>query len=791
MPRIFHLLHWREIRALVLFLGLAAFFYAPVLLGVHTFPDGDFTHHFLPFTLFFQKELQNARLPLWNPYTYSGHPFLADVQAAVFYPIGSLLLALTLRFDSAAARLYFLQLEAILQVALAGFFTYLLAQRLTRRHDAGIVAGISFAFSGYLTGYPVAQLAVLRTAIWLPLILWLMLRAVESPRRWPRWSAVGIATAVSFLAGHAQTFLYTIYAAAAWLLLLGAARWRQASSARELGAIIAGVAVSAAVGVGLSAAQLLPSLEYVRLSVRANVDYAFVSGGFPLQDSWQLLLPGVLTYYSPLYIGVVGLGLAFVAVGAATVRSHWRPIDDGPINDGGDLFPHRWGVFFFLGMAGVALLLSFGGNGFLYPLFYHLAPGFNLFRGQERAAFLVAFGLSVLAGYGLLAVHAAPVALRAWLGTLYAGGVTAAVYIFGLLWQLPERTAIGAWRFLLLATLGIGLAAGFALLLRLPGWSRQRTQLVILLSFASLFWANFSTNLDPFSPARKTLLAPEVAALQDVAANPAFSAWRDDDLQSPPGRVYNEFRVYDDYGMRVGVEDVWGASPLRLATYAQLFESFPLDRMWRLTGVEHVLTWRRELFVSSILLAEFLQSTDTTYLHRLERPNPRAWVVYETVVANDEESASLLADHTFDLDRKAILPPESELAGSIALHGVTNHAARASSVQLVQRAPGQLQATVESASPGLLVVSENWMPGWRVSAVEWPQGAPPPPAEALRVNLSFLGVPIPAGKSVIELRYQPASVRHGLWMTAGTLAALSVAAAWEALNRYRRSRILA
>jgi len=782
MPRISYLLQRHTMRALLLFLGLAAFFYTPVLLGLRTFPDGDFTHHFLPFSLFFQQELQNARLPVWNPYTYSGHPFLADVQAAVFYPIGSLLLALTLPFDSAAARLYFLQLEAVIQVALAGFFTYLLAQRLTQRHDAGLAAGICFAFSGYLTGYPVAQLAVLRTAIWLPLILWLMMRAVESPQRWERWSAVGIAAAVSFLAGHAQTFLYTLYVVAAWLLLLIAARWRQTFSIRQVAVIVAGMLLAAAVGVGLSAPQLLPSLEYMQLSVRASVDYAFVSGGFPLQDSWQLLLPGVLTYYSPLYIGIVGLGLAFVAVGAATVRSHWRAT-----NEASELLRHRWGVFFFLGVAGVALLLSFGGNGFLYPLFYHLAPGFNLFRGQERAAFLVAFGLSMLAGYGLLAVRLAPQALRSWLATLYAGTVTGAVYTFGLLWQLPERTAIGPWRFLLLATLAIGLAAGFALLLRLPGWSRQRTQLLLLLIFASLFWANFTTNLDRFSPARKTLLAPEVAALQEVAANRAFSAPRSDP-QSPPGRVYNEFRVYEDYGMRIGVEDVWGASPLRLANYARLFESFPLDRMWRLTGVEHVLTWRRELFVPSMLLAEFPQSTDTTYLHRLVQRNPRAWVVYETVIADDEESVHLLADHTFDLDRRAVLPPESDLAGRFDLPETSKHSAISFDVQLIQQAPGQLKITVESTSPGLLVVSENWMPGWRVRAVEWPHNASAPPGEALRVNLSFLGVPIPTGKSVIELRYQPDSVRNGLWIGAGTLVVLLLVAALRALRRHRHSK---
>lgn len=778
MLSVSRLLRRRNLQALLLFLGLAAFFYAPVLLGLRTFPDGDFTHHFLPFSLFLQQEMQNARLPVWNPYTYSGHPFLADVQAAVFYPVGGLLLTLTLPFEGAAARLYFLQVEAILQVALAGFFTYLLVERLTQRQDAGLAAGVSFAFSGYLTGYPVAQLAVLRTAIWLPLLLWLLLRALESPRCWRRWSAVGIAAAVSFLGGHAQTFLYTLYATGAWLLLLSAVRWRQTRNVREGGAVAAGALLAAAVAVGLSAPQLLPGLEYVQLSVRADVDYAFVSGGFPLQDSWQLLLPGVLTHYSPLYIGVVGLGLAFVAVGAAAMRSHWRA---GEVDVALPL-RHRWGAFFFLGLAGIALLLSFGGNGFLYPLFYHLAPGFNLFRGQERAAFLVSFGLSVLAGYGLLAVHLAPQAVRAWLATLYAGVVTGGVYIFGLLWQLPGRTAIGPWRFLLLATLAIGMAAGFALLLRLPGWSRQRTQLLILMIFASLFWANFTTNLDRFSPSRKTLLAPEVEAVQAVAFNRAFTTSLGE-TETPPGRVYNEFRVYEDYGMRVGVEDVWGASPLRLAAYARLFDAFPLDRMWRLTGVEHVLTWRRELFVPSTLLAEFPQSADTTYLHRLEQRNPRAWIVHETVVADDEESVKLLADHAFDLDRKAVLPPEHAATGRFEPTQTLNRGEASADVQLVQRAPGRVEVAAESEAPGLLVVSENWMPGWRVRVVEWPQGAPLPPTEALRVNLSFLGVPLPAGRSVIELRYQPESVRYGLWIGAGTLAALLLTVAFDALRR--------
>ena len=125
---------------------------------------------------------------------------------------------------------------------------------------------------------------------------------------------LGCTVAVAFLAGHSQTFLFLGYATAAWAVVLVAGARCATVNGRKatLLRVLLGLAVAGAIAVGLSAAQLLPSLEFAGLSVRANVDYAFVSGGFPLQDTWQALLPGVLTQYSPLYIGVVGLGLAWL-----------------------------------------------------------------------------------------------------------------------------------------------------------------------------------------------------------------------------------------------------------------------------------------------------------------------------------------------------------------------------------------------------------------------------------------------------------------------------------------------
>ncbi|MBK8047309.1 MAG: hypothetical protein IPK16_09410 [Anaerolineales bacterium] len=417
---------------------LAAVFYSPILLGIRTFPDGDFTHHFLPFSLFQQQELLSGRLPVWNPYTYGGHPFLADVQAAVFYPISNLVLGLTLPFTDAGVRLYFLEVEAIVQIVLAGFFTYLLVRDLTGSRQAALLAGALFAFSGYLTGYPPLQLAVLRTAIWLPLILWLLLRMAWAPHRW-RWGiGAGGGLAVSFLAGHSQTFLYIVYVTGAWMaVLLGAASGAKrkpvnpstsstssTSSTHQTALLLGKFVLVVVLAVGLSAAQWLPSVEFVAESVRANVDYAFVSGGFPLQDTWQLLMPGVLTQFSPLYIGVVGLGLVVLALGA------W-PVAASVLAGAPAILKARWGILFFAGMALVALLLAYGGNGFLYPVFYRFAPGWSLFRGQERAAYLVALGLCVLAGYGAAAIPGMALRRRARLATIYIVLVAAGVYVLG------------------------------------------------------------------------------------------------------------------------------------------------------------------------------------------------------------------------------------------------------------------------------------------------------------------------------------------------------------------------
>ncbi|MBX3051470.1 MAG: YfhO family protein [Caldilineaceae bacterium] len=720
----------QAVRVLGVYLLLAGLFYAPSLLGLRTFPDGDFTHHFLPFSLFQQSEWLAARwLPVWNPYTYAGHPFLADIQAAVFYPLGNLLLLLTLPFTSPGARLYFLQAEAALHIALAGFFTHLLVQRLTGKRQAAFIAGLLFALSGYLTGYPPLQTAILRTAIWLPLILWLLVRAFDEPLRWRWWLGVSAAWATAFLAGHPQTFLHLSYTVVGWMgMLLWQSfltqRHRQQTTIRP-SLLATRILATCLLTFAFSAAQLLPSLEFTRQSVRASVDYAYVSGGFPVQDIWQMLFPGVLTQFSPLFIGIPGLFLALLSLGRVKSARH---------------------SLFFVLLSFLALLLSFGNNGFLYSIFYRLAPGWDLFRGQERAAFLVAFGLSVLAGYGMAGLPEMRTNTRKLAGAVLIALISGGLFLFGFVWQWEGRGALPNKEFLRVALLSglIGLAVVW--LLWQKKWETRHGWALAALGVASLLWANGGTNVDSADPAHKTRLAPEVAAVQALADG---------------ARVYNEYRVYEDYGMSIAAEDVWGSSPLRLARYAALFDNFPLDRMWRLLGVETVLTWRRELPIPSDLIAEFPQATDTTFLHRLVAANPRAWLVQNVQIADDAAALALLADHNFDLNKTALLPPDTALS-----FDANTPPSQPPTIRLDRAAPNRVHIILANNPGGLLVLSENWLPGWRAHTLLPTRHSPLP---VFRANLTQIAIPVPAGDLSLELVYWPDSLNWGLAITGSAL----------------------
>ena len=166
----------------LLWLAVLAFFWpliTPDQAQRRYFVPGDFWLQDLPFHTFAAHQLAAGKPALWDPYMFSGHPFQADIQTAVAYPIA----AANEWLGGAGFGWLALEWEAVVHFGLAATFTFLLVELLTGRVVAGLLGAVVFAFGGFLTSYPSQQLPVLESTVWLPL------EACPSPvptfRDWP------------------------------------------------------------------------------------------------------------------------------------------------------------------------------------------------------------------------------------------------------------------------------------------------------------------------------------------------------------------------------------------------------------------------------------------------------------------------------------------------------------------------------------------------------------------------------------------------------------------------------
>jgi hypothetical protein len=283
--------------AAITLLSLAVF--APPLVRNEVFSIRDHSDYFQPLRWFTARELSHGHFPLWNAYSASGEPWLANPQTGVFYPPTWLFVALPF---TAAYTLYLL-----LHAVLLGCGAFLLFARLTRPGGAALAAALALTFCG-----PVMSLLDVSnnftTFAWIPLILWCALAHVSA-------RASSVAIAMAFLAGEP-------FFAALGALLFAIMRRR---GARDL----INVALTS---IGLSAIQLLPFLAMVLTSNRANggVPRAqMFSDSMPLFDWLRIAIPPNLSanafdvrigqHFIPvIYVGALTVG--FALIGAATGR---------------------------------------------------------------------------------------------------------------------------------------------------------------------------------------------------------------------------------------------------------------------------------------------------------------------------------------------------------------------------------------------------------------------------------------------------------------------------------------
>ncbi|MGA8808558.1 MAG: hypothetical protein WB973_11830 [Thermoanaerobaculia bacterium] len=340
--------------------------FAPALIRNEVFSLRDHGDYFQPLHWFTAEELRHGRLPLWNAYSASGEPWLANPQTGVFYPPAWLFVVLPF------ARAYTIYLLA--HVLLLGCGAYLLFARLTRPGGGALTAALALTFCG-----PVMSLLDvsnnLTTFAWMPLIVWCALSDVSA-------KTCGAVLALSFLAGEPffasiGALLFVVIRRRGWIDKLEAAAVAIALSAVQLFPFLGWIANSDRAHGGMTRAQILlasmPPRDWLRLAI-------------PPKDA-GLLHPGGQEFLPIVYAGLLTVVLAIIGIFAARRRAA------------------GWLALIF-----VSALLAAGS--YIGPVGDVLASlPLTLFRYPARLVPFAVLGICALAAFGCNAIRSEPIKL--------------------------------------------------------------------------------------------------------------------------------------------------------------------------------------------------------------------------------------------------------------------------------------------------------------------------------------------------------------------------------------------
>ena len=703
-------------------------------------------------------------LPLWNPWVGFGAPFLADASSELAYPPTWLTWPLPLPAQ--------FELFVIGHSLLAAAGGFVLARRLGLAPVAGAVAGISYALAGPLLS-AVGLYHHFAGAAWLPWLLWALEGMLRRPGRGPAL-ALGLVSAAQVLAGSGDLVLMTA------LLALGRAllEFGRRPARVALVPVARGLALAAALALGISAVQWLPTVERAVHGFRAAQDlrtraywslhpWSLVDLAVPRLVSQaelspaarQLLFEGREPLLSCIYVGVVTLALAGLGLALREPRS----------------------VPLAAGLAALTVA-SLGRHTPLYAWLLEV-PGLSLLRYPQKYLLPASLCLALLAAAGATGF------LRGWSESdrrrarAFAGALLLAALALVAVTLAPASEQTGGPSALKLGRSALLLAlVAFVLWRRSASDSPSPALTAGLLLMGALDLVTVGRGTNPVAPAllydhrppvlerlRETTgrihAAAESAACLAPGTGPV--GWERswvaalgflDTLRPPAGVRWGLRGSYD--GEFTGLGPRW-AAPLTEAVHARLGTPEGL-RLLQLGGVERVL------FLGHGVPAglERLETLPTPLscplqLLRVPTPLPPAFVVSrERPEAGDPFGT--LVDPLFEPRSEAVVAGAARAPGAVGGQGTA---------RIVSRTPDTLEVDAQLEVPGALVVTEAFDEGWRADV----DGRA---AEVVRANGLFRGVRLGSGRHRVRFRYRPTAALAGAAISGlGLVAAIALGVA--------------
>jgi len=752
----------------------------------------DLTSVFLPRFLYVVSQIRaNGRPPYWDTLGFGGRPLVGNPQAGSYYP--PIWLAWRIGRPSVLGWL------TLAHLVLAGAGVYALARGLGLRRPSAVLAGACYELSPYLIAHTLeGHYPHVWAACWYPWAFWgLRLCLRKNPLGY--WTLPGV-LALTFLTGHPQEWYYLVVALTVWVAAEGGRRWR--AEGVRAGLVPPGIwAAVFGLSLVLCAVDLVPQVRAGAWSLKAGAMPLNQINRYRLHsfNLTQLLSPLALggpreyfgedNYWETVFsIGLVPLVLAVI---------------------GGARHPDRRMVRPWLILALVAAVFAGGKALGLYALAYEVLPGMERFRVPARTLFLASLAASVLAGAGadwLLQrgfTDADWARVRARIRGVLVG-VAAVVVVTAVVAGLrgeARRHGGVAWReFQALATVAAvpGFWLGVAGALGVIGFVRRSGR-----GQESAAWGLGAVGvLELALYAHALVVCTPVSAF--VGNDPIGRAIRDaGGAGHGPVRITSFGAVYPDLNAaalgleKTNVNDgfqIQHAADLYQRVYTLLDSARPLrpgdgpmddvvedhrgrvaQTVFDLMGVGYLVSDRPLPLPNFEPVVPEVTFGARGRLWRNRTALPLAYVVPRGVVPPPSGRAS-------QLPRLGAFEPRDGVVMSRDPLDTEGPRQPFTPATWVSHDPDEVVVRVTTEAPGLLVVGNTWMPGWKATV-----DARPAAVERGNHWQQVVALPSP-GRHEVVLKYRPPGLAVGLRLATAavvTWAAFGVVLAVRALRTPR------
>lgn len=696
-----------------------------------------------------------------------------------------------------------------------------------------IIAGLTFSMSGYLVSRA-GFLSINAATAWIPWIILGVTRLFDAYMSEDKSNEISeafniklryqkiigsylllvISLTMQLLAGHAQTAWYTWILTICWMIYLLLSEYRSVRRAMSslqsgsemglvekdsveesldsegpprryvasFGVLIVIFATTLIFAIGIAAAQLLPTGEYLMQSQRSSeVSYDFaVSYSFWPWRFLTFIAPGLFgspvsgdywgyaNYWEDaVYIGLLPFFLVIYALVTHRKRKQ-KTKYTGPGFIG-----------FLLGIILITFLLALGRNTPIFPWLYKNVPTFDMFQAPTRITILAVFSLTLLVAIGLDSWRRPGERGMYWLrlGVMAAiavtiGAVIAMIFSHSFEWGIRQSfiratAMVGFWG-VVLGVLALSIPNRVDSHARYGKWSWWEWA-VILFVAVDLIVAGWNLNpgvemgvyTDP-SPTvdevQSKIQSGRLYLPSEVEEQLKFEKFLRFDTFQPfnKGEGWDSLRAafLPNVTMLDGISSANNFDPLIPGRYASWVEALDeveaeiRDQMLNLMGVN---------VVESI-------DSDQQYGVRFDDRSAYAryrWVPCNIILENENQAMDLIKKGKVEFQKEVILERVSDI--HLEECDSSSHA----EIRIKRDGIHKSVYHIDASGPGYLVIADVWYPGW----MAWIDAEP---ASILKANYLFRAIAIQAGEHEVTIAYRPLIFYLGLVLSGGFLVGLMV-----------------